>query len=283
VITFAIKRSGPPLPDLVQQHYAPALVHGINNTIERIQEVTRAQMASVFITRSAASKRLLRNYVSIDPDEFASLRPRTFRGRTVRPFSFVGRVGLKASLNAQEAVRRFAARIVRFEFGGVETARGGKPLYVPTKALRSSPNAQIQRALYPKALGLLESRQIEGGDAFHGQGKKRKAGVHRTGSGKVQLKGKRRTFAIDPRFSPEARAVGIWQRRIAAKRVNFGPSLGKSSDTQKLWNYLQSVRYPRRLTFREDSQRIVATHLPGAIREYLQKRTIQSLVRGIKR
>lgn len=281
MITFRIHRSGPPLTELAEKYYAPALVHGINNTIERIQEVTRAQMASVFIARSAASKRLLRNYVSIDPDEFASLKPRTFRGRTIRPFSFVGRVGLKASLNAQEGVRRFAARIVRFEFGGVETPRAGKPLYAPTKALRSSPNATIQRALYPKALGLLESREIEGGDAFHGQGKKRRAGAHTTGTGKVQLKGKRRTFAIDPRFSPEARAVGVWQRRTRARGVTKRHRQG--TETTKLWNYLQSVRYPRRLTFRENSQRIVSTHLPVAVRDYLQKRTIQTLVRGSRR
>lgn len=260
MITFRIQRSGLPLTDLAEKHYGPALVHGINNTLERIQEITRAGLPSRFILRTPASRRVLSQLVSIDRDEFASEKQNRYRGR----------VGLKASVGASEGIRRFARRFVRFEFGGVETSSSGRPLYVPDGA-RPSPQATIRGALYPKALGLLERRTIEGGEAFHARGKSRKAGVHSTARGVFQLKGKLRTFAIDPRFSPEARAFGIWQR------------LGREGETDRLWRYVRQVRYPRRLSFRADSQRIVTQHLPLAIRDYLAKRAVTTLVRDVRR
>lgn len=258
-LRFRITRRGPKLTELAAKVYAPALADAINKTILAIQEHTREQLPSRFILRTTHSRKFLEKLVSISRRDFASASQRRFRG--------VVRIG--ATDGASEQVRRFAPRFTRFEFGGVERSSSGRPLYVPTRNLRPSVRAIVDRPFYPKNLGLAEYRQIEGGSAFHGRGKSRKAGVHSTASGKLQLKGKRRTFAIDPRFSPGATRFGIWHR------------VGSGGATYKWWNYTHAIRYPKRLSFREDSRRIHQEQFRAHLEAALESRLVRQAVRKL--
>jgi hypothetical protein len=264
--SFKVRRQGEPLTGLTEKHYAPALVHAINNTIEKIQAVTQAGLPSRFTLRTASSRRLFERLVSISPDEFASLKQRRITGK----------VNLGASLSAQEGVRRFARKFVRFEFGGVATSESGIPFAIPTRTLRPTPAARVRRDLYPKALGVLESRTIEGGE---------RGGFHITKRGKILIRGRRKTYAVDPRFHSGAPpgTFGVWQRRTS-KSGFIGPlergNSRKESETFKIWNYAMSVRYPKRLTFREDSKRIVEQHFLPTLKADLDRRVFRSLGLG---
>lgn len=145
-----------------------------------------------------------------------------------------------------------------FETGAPKFSQGGRPLIIPSDRtgpdggapLRPSKTTVIPRSLYPANLGLT-ARRDPAGKPYYALGRKAiaqgKTPVHRTAGGKIQVKGKRRTFALDPRYNPAipARIAGIYQRT--------GP--GKH-DIRLLWHYADRVRRPAILEFYATAERV---------------------------
>lgn len=217
-----------------RRQYPFAIANGINRTLEEIQIGTRAKLPSQFMLRTARSRMFFERLVHIG------------RADRARKDRLAGIVGIQ---DPQGQSFSGKARILaKFQEAGERRARpGGSPLLYPSDYLRPQPSTTIPQSLYPKALGLLASRRIEGGKKIRG------ARIREVGDGtvKVRLLGKRRTFAIDPRFHPAAPGYGVWQRE----------GKGASSETNRLWIYTARLRHPKRITFLEDAQRLANVRL----------------------
>jgi hypothetical protein len=143
--------------------------------------------------------------------------------------------------------------LAKFEGGGQKQSRDEMmPVAVPTPSLRPSFAEMVPRALFPKNLRLQERRTPDGT-----LGPK----VHVTGTGKAQIKGKRRTFVLG---QPGQRGWGVFQRT--------GP---KKGDIRMLWSYRMRVPIPRRLQFADTARGMV----PGAWRKNLREALGQALDR----
>lgn len=225
------------LDAVARRQFPFALANGINRTMEEIQIETRRKLPSQFRFRTARARTFFEKLVYIG------------RGDRARKDRLVGTVGVHGSKRADI--------LAKFQQAGEKRARpGGSPLLYPTDFLRPQPSAVIPQSLYPKALGLLASRTIEGKKRIRG------ARIREKGNGevKVRLLGKRRTFAIDPRFHPGAPGYGVWQREGKAR----------GSETNRLWIYTNVNRYPKRITFLEDAERMtrerLALNIEGQLR-----------------
>ena len=127
-----------------------------------------------------------------------------------------------------------------------------QPIAVPTTALRTTPTTAIARRMYPKNLGLTARKDASGLLYFSlGKGSlgRRLSPKRVTRRGAVQVKGKLRTFILDPRYARNIRLGqwGIYQR--------FGP--GKH-DIRMLWHLTEEVHRPRVLFFLETVDRTTA-------------------------
>jgi hypothetical protein len=221
--------------DAVSKRQFPfALANGINRTIEEIQTGGRRKLPQQFRFRTSVSRTFFERLVHIRREDRA------------RKDRLSGTVGVQDPQGKSfKGKGRFLAK---FQEAGQRRARpDGTPLLYPSDYLRPQPSAIIPRTLYPKALGLIASRTIEGGKRIRGA-RAREAG---DGTVRVRLLGKRRTFAIDPRFHPRAPGYGVWQRE----------GKGAGSETNRLWIYTSVSRYPKRITFLEDAQRIATERL----------------------
>lgn len=216
------------LDAVARRQFPFALANGINRTLEEIQIETRRKLPSQFRFRSARSRTFFEKLVYIGRGD---------RARKDRPSGTVGIQGGKGS-----------GMLAKFQQAGERRARpGGAPLLYPTDYLRPQPGAIIPRSLFPKALGLTASRTVEGKMRVRGA----RIRLRRDGEVAVRLLGKRRTFALDPRFHPSARAYGVWQRE----------GRGSGSETNRLWIYTSVQRFPKRLTFFEDAARLTKERL----------------------
>lgn len=216
------------LDAVAKRQFPFALANGINRTMEEIQIETRRKLPRQFTFRSARARTFFERLVYIGRGD---------RARKDRP---VGTVGVHGA--------RRADILAKFQQAGERRARpGGSPLPFPTDYLKPSPQTVIPQSLYPKALGLLASRTVEGKKRIRG------ARIRELGDGRVavRLQGKRRTFALDPRFHPSARSYGVWQRE----------GRGRGSETNRLWVYTQRLRHPKRITFLEDAAQITRERL----------------------
>ena len=216
------------LDAVARRQFPFALANGINRTIEEIQIETRRRLPEQFRFRTERARKFFEALVYIGRDD---------RARKDRP---VGTVGIQGS--------KKASILAKFQEAGERRARpGGSPLLYPADYLRPQPSAVIPQSLFPKSLGLLASRTVEGKKRIRG------ARIRELGDGtvKVRLQGKRRTFAIDPRFHPGAPGYGVWQRE----------GRGGASETNRLWIYTAQLRHPKRLTFLEDSARLTQQRL----------------------
>lgn len=215
--------------DAVSRRQFPfALANGINRTMEEIQIETRRKLPTQFTFRNARARRFFEALIYIR------------RGDRARKDRLVGTVGVHGNKKADI--------LAKFQQAGERRARpGGTPLAYPTDYLKPQPSAVIPQSLFPRALGLLASRTVEGKRRIRG------ARIRELGNGevKVRLLGKRRTFAIDPRFHPSAQSFGVWRRE----------GRGRASETNRLWVYTSRLRHPKRLTFLEDAQRLTQTRL----------------------
>jgi len=132
-----------------------------------------------------------------------------------------------------------------YEMGRPHTGSVSSPVAVPTRALRFQDRTVIPRRWYPSSLGLV-ARKDPTGQSFFALGKNairnKKTPVHKTARGVTQIKGKNRTFVLDPAL----------QRGLSPKQagvyIRVGPSRG---DIRMIWWYIMQVPRPRILRFKE--------------------------------
>lgn len=140
-----------------------------------------------------------------------------------------------------------------FEIGLAKTGTLAKPVAIPTATLRPTPRAVVPRRMYPANLGLTP-KKTPTGTSYYALGRgsilHHKTPIHHTARGAVQIKGKQRTFVLDPRLhrgiAPEQ--WGVYQR--------IGPKRG---DIRMLWRYVDQVPRPAILEFEETVRRTVET------------------------
>lgn len=118
----------------------------------------------------------------------------------------------------------------KFESGGTKTGTTLQPVAIPSDNLRISPKTNIPRSMYPKALGLVARRGVKGILS---------AKTHVTSRGKIQIKGKRRTFVLGP--------PAVWG---VYRRVN-------KEEIELLWTFKQRIPIPKRLSFVAIARKVV--------------------------
>ena len=126
-------------------------------------------------------------------------------------------------------IGRKAPWLPKFETGQPKVGTALEPVAIPTGNLRSAPSALVPLSMYPKNLRLVPRRSVTGVLG---------AQRHVTTRGVEQLKGKRRTFVLDPTLHRGVRTWGVWQR--------VGP---KRSDIRLIWVYKHRIPTPRLLPF----------------------------------
>lgn len=236
-----------------------AISRGINRTTKEIADQAKAKLPSQFRFRSDRTRRFFEQFIGIDPDWYATRQ------------KLRGTVGVRAPLLGRFANSRQVQMLTKFQTGGVLTRPDGQPHAIPTDYLRSLYPGALPRSIYPRALGVLESRSIEGGQRIRG------ARTRELGEGrwKTVLRGKRRTFAIDPRFH-QARnpdVYGVWQRR----------GRGRESEPFLLWAYKQRIRVPKRLTFLEDATAHAQKALAANVQQFLAQFAQEARARAAAR
>lgn len=219
------------LDAVARRQFPFALANGINRTLDEIRIETLRKLPTQFRFRSTRSRRFFESFVVIDPDQRATKT------------RLRGAVGIQAPLKGSFGNTRRVGILTKFQTGGTFSYPNGMPVAIPTDYLRTQYKTEIPRSMYPKSLGLLERKSIEGGSKIAG------AQTRQVGPGrwKTSLRGARRTFAFDPRYHKTANpdVYGVWQRR----------GRGRDSEPFLLWAYKASIRVPKRLTFLEDAER----------------------------
>jgi hypothetical protein len=150
-----------------------------------------------------------------------------------------------------------------FETGVPKVTRANEHLIIPSENLRPSPNTVIARTLYPTNLGLTAKRDPAGTHYYAlGRGAKAKklTPYHKGATGKWTIKGRRRTFALDPNYQQDIAPedAGIYQR----------VGLGRDG-IRLLWHYADRVERPSTLQFYDTLNRTfdarIKSNLEGAI------------------
>lgn len=238
--------------DAVARRQLPfATANGINRTLDEIRTETRRKLPSQFRFRSTRARRFFESFVVTDPDQRATKT------------RLRGVVGIQPPLRGSFSNSKRVGILTKFQAGGTFSYPNGMPVAIPTDYLRSRYKNEIPRSMYPKSLGLLERKSIEGGSKITGA-KTRQVGP---GRWKTSLRGARRTFALDPRYHQVSNpdVYGVWQRR----------GRGRDSEPFLLWAYKPSIRVPKRLTFLEDAERMtrerLALNIEGQLRYALNE------------
>lgn len=202
-----------------------ALANALNRTGEEVLQYSHEKLPARLRIRSGRAQRFLEALINIQRGDRA----------TKKDLRVI--VGIQSPPGKSFARR--ARILTKFVEGGIRRApSGGDPFAIPESDIQGSTG--VPRSLYPAHLGLALRRQIEGGTDF-GQDT-----LHVTARRKILFRGKRRTFAIDPRFHPDASFFGVFQRR----------GRGRNSQLRLLWTYKQQLRTPRRLPFPDDVRKV---------------------------
>lgn len=237
-----------------------AIANGINRTTEEVAVLTRAKLPQQFRFRSDRTRRFFEMFIGRDSDQLAT--PQRLRST----------VGIRAPLRGRFDNTRAVGILTKFQTGGVLSLPGGEPWAIPTDYLKSRYKSGFPtKEMYPKALGVLESRSIEGRSVARGLRKRELE----HGVVKVRLLGKRRTFAIDPRYhrASNPTVYGVWQRR----------GRGRNSEPFLIWAYKQSIRVPKRITFLEDAEQHVRQNLAANVTGFLAAFAKRSRVAAFER
>lgn len=247
------------LDDHARRQLPFAVAQTINRITKGIGDEAKAKLPSQFRFRSERTRRFFEMFIGTDADQIATKR------------NLRGVVGIRAPLRGRFDNIRRVGMLTKFQFGGDYSLPGGVPNAIPTDYLRGLYPRGIPRSMYPKSLGLLESKSIAGGDVTRGARTREVA----PGKWKTILRGKRRTFAIDPRYHQASNPTvyGVWQRR--GRRRDSEPFL--------LWAYKPSVRIPKRLTFLEDAERYYARHFSSTFADLLAMYARESRVSAAAR
>jgi hypothetical protein len=247
-IRVAVKSSGPGLPAVAKQMaFATALA--MNRTIEEAQAAQRQGQYQSFLFRGT--------------DDFFSHMVK------IRPEDRARKDRLKARLRIEgpEGAQQKGALLARHEAGGVMTTGAGgasvdinyrlkSMFFIPTQALRPSFANPVPRSMFPANLRLTDRKDVSGGTL--------PANVHRTRGGKLQLKGKQRTFVL---FSNSGQPWGVFQRiGVSSTRYAFNKKGflvhrdgGHDPNIKQIWRFTPSITLRPRLRF---EQRVV-----GVIRQ----------------
>ena len=217
--------------DAVAKKQVPfATATGINRTLEEIQIEARRKLPTQFRFRGAKGKRLFEQLIHIGAADRA------------RKDRLVGIVGIQDPQG--KGFKGRSGILAKFEEAGVRRASGGgSPFAIPTSSF--SQGRAIAQRYYPTSLGLNPRRAIEGGEKTRG--------LLVTSGGKYLLRGKLRTYAVDPVYHGQAprRTWGVWQRR----------GRGRASEIFLLWVYRWELRHPKRISFRADATSLVKRRL----------------------
>lgn len=215
-----------------QARFAFALA--LNGTARAIVDATRAEIPTKLTVRTPRTARFLASRVRI---------PRGATATRDNP-------SVTIEVNAGDAITGRSISLIA-TLAGVDAEKRASslgPLAVPTGALGRPGSATIPLGLYPKNLRVLERRDIGGGllgpttgTRTRGRARVRKGqllGIVQQQSGKWVIRGKARTFALDPRYHRGNLTHGVYQRT--------GP---KPSDIRLLWLYLPTVPVRQRIPF----------------------------------
>jgi hypothetical protein len=131
----------------------------------------------------------------------------------------------------------------KFQAPGVKQALDPTtPIAIPSTNIRPSFGDLAPRGLYPKNLRLVPRRGVKGIML---------AKLHVTARGVPQLKGKLRTFVLDPSVHRGVKTWGVYQR--------FGPG---PRDVRLIWTYKVRIPIPKRFDFVPVGERVVADRWP---------------------
>jgi len=214
------------LDDVAKRQLPFAIMRGINKTLDDAQAAIRDHLNRAFIFRTGASRKFAERTILIRKEDRAT---KDNPSGTIRVDANRGKWDM----------------LSKFEAGGPRVA--GNPTFpfaIPTSAIRPSFGDSVPRSLYPKNLGLVPRRSIKGAFEYHAKGRSRKAGVHTTASGVVQLKGKNRTFVIG---APGSRDWGVFRR--------VGPGRG---DVRLIWAFRTRITLEPILEFEATARQTVA-------------------------
>jgi hypothetical protein len=238
------------------------LANAMMRTLEEAQRAQQDLVGRRFIDRQ--NRGFLKRMVKIGSDD----RP--------TPDRLVGRIRIIGPEGAEDRKNL----LLKHEEGGVRTTGGGFSIdpsvrvkgvfWLPTRAIRASFSDTVPRRLYPASLHLTESR-------YEGTTRKGKkagyAGVHRTSSGKLQLKGSDRTFLI--MGANGGRPIGIFQRSGRSKWGGAGRSGGKAlgwnkhgggwhtrDDIRLIWAFKPRITLKPRLEFKATVPRVLQDRMP---------------------
>jgi hypothetical protein len=213
-----------------QANYALALT--INRTLDEAQVAVRTGIRSRFTIRGRAAG-FVDRLVKRRREDFANKRNLLGRLRIEGPEGDLARA--KILTRHQEGGERTTNGI-----GGTidPVARIGNFFFIPTDHIRFPFSATVPRKFFPAYLGLQPMRSIAGGSTIKS---------HTTRSGKVQLKGKQRTFVL---FSPNGRPWGIYQRGEGTKGKTRG------YDIRLIWRFDKRITLKPRLQFYETARSV---------------------------
>ena len=187
------------------------------------------------------------------------------RRSSFRDFASAGIGETRFGLRADD-FRGRASVFVDHEEGGVRMARGTANgfLYLGTygNSLRPTIRDLYPRAWYPRALGLADTRAIEGGW---------KAGKDRTPKRRGSVRGARKDIkAFVLRYANTGRPYAI-ARRIGRAQM----SGGRDRSIEILWRLSQRRAIPARLRFRTTAERVgiqrLEVNVPGMLEWALDK------------
>lgn len=190
----------------------------LNNTIKDVQTAIRSGLHQRFAVRQAG---FIERGIMIERGDFAT----------------------KEKLTARVSLAKRAGFLRKFEEGGVKTAFDPTtPIAIPSQNIRPTFEAQVPLAMYPKNLRLVPRRDVKG---------IRPARVHQTRRGVTQIKGKRRTFVLDPKHHFGVKTWGVYERTGPGRR-----------DIRLIWTYKSKIPIPKRLQFVETARRVALERWP---------------------
>lgn len=203
---------------IVAKQHRFATAQALNQTAKDFQAAERAGLAERFILRRPA---FINRQVMIERGTWATKE--------------------KLSVTVTDNPQRHM--LSKFETGGEKTSFDpGMPIAIPTSELRWDPRMVVPRSMYPKNLRLADRKDVIGTLARR---------RHVTANGVEQLKGKRRTFILDPTQHHGVTHWAIWQR--------FGPH---REDIMMIWLLRTRVPIPRRLEWQPTAVQTMLERYP---------------------
>lgn len=229
-IQIKVQRTGERLDAVVAKQMPFALANALNLMTLEIQQAERAHVRQVFRIRKSG---FIDRLIKIKNEDRAT------KGQL--------RAGVRVEgpETASPGTSYTAGSILaKHEFGGTFVARAGSYYYVPTDEAKQA-DGGVPLALYPKNLRLLPRHGVTG---------TLDASTHLTKRGKLQYKGKRRTFIVTEPGTPGAWR-GIVQRGEGKKRSRTGA-------TAFLWDFVRTIHIRPRLQFFKTAEDLARQRVP---------------------